>query len=180
MIRRVTCLLLALLAWPTVWRASAAKADIVEYHDELACGDAQFRLVTRLLNDTPVGNWEFLGQSLWLTNNVRGISTLVPLGLSFVPHFLILGHRVLDNTVTEWACIRANSGQHYLLLLYACRPLSSDCPLALGSEWDRILDVAGRFVAGGRRGESLRVLRRLRLEAASRSAIFKPIGPFRQ
>src|ERR1039457_6728678 len=85
------------------------------YQDELSCGEARFRLATTCMEDPSTGDSEYLTQSLWLTNNAHGNSTRVTIGLRLARRPLVRGRRVLNDRVTGWACIKSDSGRHYLL-----------------------------------------------------------------
>jgi hypothetical protein len=179
MTRRDFVLSLISLTSALSWGVPASDGDLAQYHDELSCGRAQFRLTTWSVTDHSTGDTEIVSQTLQLTDTARGISDQLPLGSAFVQHKLVLGRQILANFATEWACIASSSGQHYLFILYTCRYLATDCPFAIGSEWGKIFDTTGRFVTGDRTGLSVRVLRRLGLVEAWQRMNLTGIGPYR-
>jgi hypothetical protein len=177
MIRCAMLLCLALMACAACWQTASAGDKPTVYQDELSCGEARYRMVTTWLANPLTGDLEYVGQSLALTNDLRRISTQLPLGVRPVPHMLVRGHRVLDDRVTAWACIVSESGQHYLFLLYSCRPASRNCPADSAAEWNQILDTIGHLITGARNGMSEAVLRRLGIEKALRTLTTAGVGP---
>jgi hypothetical protein len=156
---------------------AAASDKPTVYRDELACGTARYEIVTMWLANPASGDLEYVSQSLWLTNETWGISTQVPLGVRFVRHKLVQGHRILDDRVTAWACIVSDTHRHYVLLVYSCRPSSHDCPADWAGEWSQILDPTGRRMTGDRNGMSEDVLRRLGIDKALKTVTTAGVGP---
>ena len=179
MTQRAVLLFIALLAGMACAGASSADGMLTSYQDELSCGEAQFRLTTTSLVDPSNGVPEFTSQALRVVNNARGTSALVSLRQR-VARPLVLGRRILYDRVTGWACIRSDSGRHYLLLFLSCRPLALDCPADWTAEWNQIIASRGRWVTGDRTGMPDAVVRRLGLvKGLDVGATERDIGPYR-
>jgi hypothetical protein len=140
-----------------------ADVPLTIYRNDLPCDNAVFHLTTACLVDPSSKLTECAEQSLSLTRGEHGGSTLV--GLDIRPSgTTVLGHRVLDGRVSQWACIRSTEGRDYVLLFYACRGLGDRCAMhGRSAEWAQVIDSNGRFVTGRRNGLDPRRLESLGL-----------------
>ena len=177
--RRAILRFVVLLACIACGGVASADDKLTSYQDELSCGEARFRLTTRSLENPANGVHEFASQTLRVINNARGTSALVSLRQR-VARPLVLGRRILYDRVTGWACIRSDSGRHYLLLFLSCRPLALDCPADWTAEWNQIIASRGRWVTGDRTGMPDAMVRRLGLvKGLDVAATERDIGPYR-
>ena len=148
------------------------------YRDELPCDNAVFHLTTACLVDPSSELTECAEQSLSFVRGLDRGSTAVALGTqSSGP--TVLGRRMLDGWVAQWACIRSAPGQEYLLLLYGCRGLGDRCAMhGRSAEWADVIDSHGRLVTGGRNGFDIRPLERLGLDAPLKAGVTAhDVGP---
>jgi hypothetical protein len=159
MMRHATISLLAWMACMGASRPGLAEGQFTRHPDELRCGDVTARLRTTCVEQLSMG-WECVSPSLRVTH-CDGIMNDIPLDIRRVP---TPGGEALDGNVTNWACIRSQSGWDYLLLFYTCQRLGVACrTLNPDPEWDQIIDSTGHTVAGGRNGSEPGLLKRLGL-----------------
>ncbi len=99
--RRAILSFVTLLAYVACGGAGRANNKTTVYQDELSCGEAQFRLTTKCMEDPSTGDLEYISQSLWVTNNARAISTRVPIVLRLAQRPVVRGRRVLYDRITD-------------------------------------------------------------------------------
>jgi hypothetical protein len=157
---------ISLLTWMACINAAGAgfaEEPLVRYNDRLRCGRVTARLRTTCVEPLSMGGWDCVSQSLRLIRR-DGVSNDVPLDIRRVPSSIAPERKALDGHVEAWTCVRSQSGQDYVSLLYVCQRLGECGTLSPSEERNQIVDQAGHVVAGGRHGSDPGALERLGLQ----------------
>lgn len=121
---------------------------IREDQGRLACGTAQLAAKSHCL-EFAENETQCTSQILTLTNPSKGIAKQLPHDGKRITQPFVRSVKVLDATVTGWACLTSDAGVSYIYLSYTC--VEHDrAPECAGTrrEWGRLFDTGGRALNG--------------------------------
>ncbi len=116
---------------------------------KIKCGDAELRIESACFDTTRSPDIQCRKQTIRLINSKKGTSKKLPLdGKPVKQNFKESPGPVLDTVVTSLACLKSQSGKHFIVLWYTCR-WGRDC-CGTNREWQRYFTDDGTNLTVGR------------------------------
>jgi hypothetical protein len=121
-----------------------AEEATTKLEGSLKCGAARWQATSTFLNLADA-EWQPLHQEITVFPDAGSQGKSVRLDGRLVKKSFVKGQKVLDTSVTSWACIESTRGKKYVLLLYACSwgDERGGCAGA-GKEWMRLFSTDGK------------------------------------